>query len=630
MIQRMRLINIVGPKEDFDRIAGKYILGSDIHLENVVTALDNIKGLIPYEQTDESEEGLLRAKELLDFAGVSLPEDSEYICDIDNNGVRESLLEISDKLKELDFKKQELKLEIEQNNIVVKQLKPLLNIDDVSVDSFFSFRFVKFRFGRMPKRSLKTLSEYLGNIEAFFIPTYEDKEEVWGMYFMPSGLADKIDGIFNSLYFQRTRISDRAKGTPIEASRALQKINSEHEEQLSKIEDEKKELVVKNAELIKKVFIYGKRSSSLNKIRRYCAYTKDSFYIVGWIPRKKATELEQKLKEESNIVVLPEPPERVANLTPPTMLINNPVIRPFEMFVKMYGMPSYKEIDPTPLVALTYILMFGIMFGDLGQGAILTIAGFLYAVKKKSDLGAIIGRIGISSMLFGLVFGSVFGYEDLIPGLIHPMENMNFVLFAAVGLGAVLIVSVMVINIINSIRNKNYKTGVFGQNGIAGLIFFVSAIATVVYSFINQGLKVMVWVIAAFIVVPLLSIFLQEPLSELCKKNTEKLKEYKGMFFLEAFFELFEIVLSFITNTMSFIRVGAFALNHVGMMSVVFLLAKMAGGGAGGIVAQVLGNALVIGLEGLIVGIQVLRLEYYELFSRFFVGDGREFKKINN
>lgn len=103
--------------------------------------------------------------------------------------------------------------------------------------------------------------------------------------------------------------------------------------------------------------------------------------------------------------------------------------------------------------------------------------------------------------------------------------------------------------------------------------------------------------------------------------------EKKGMFIVEKFFELFEILLSFITNTMSFIRVGAFALNHVGMMSVVFLLSDMAQGGS--VVVQVLGNLLVIGLEGLIVGIQVLRLEYYEMFSRFFVGDGKEFQNIN-
>ena len=97
---------------------------------------------------------------------------------------------------------------------------------------------------------------------------------------------------------------------------------------------------------------------------------------------------------------------------------------------------------------------------------------------------------------------------------------------------------------------------------------------------------------------------------------------------MEAFFELFEIVLSFVTNTVSFLRVGAFALNHAGMMSVVVMFMTTMNTGAS-IGIAIFGNLLVIGLEGLIVGIQVLRLGFYEMFSRFYDGGGREFKPTN-
>ena len=100
------------------------------------------------------------------------------------------------------------------------------------------------------------------------------------------------------------------------------------------------------------------------------------------------------------------------------------------------------------------------------------------------------------------------------------------------------------------------------------------------------------------------------------------------MFFVENFFELFEVLLSFLTNTISFLRIGAFAIIHVGMMTAVALLS--AGGGVGGIIVQIFGNILVMVLEGLIVGIQVLRLEYYEMFSRYFSGKGREFVSLND
>ena len=134
-----------------------------------------------------------------------------------------------------------------------------------------------------------------------------------------------------------------------------------------------------------------------------------------------------------------------------------------------------------------------------------------------------------------------------------------------------------------------------------------------------------------FIVIPLILVFAKEPLTRFIRKKRPYLTGTKGEFVLENFFELFEIILSFVTNTVSFVRVGAFALNHVGMMGVVFVFSKMASGGAS-IVVVILGNMLVMGLEGLIVGIQVLRLEFYEIFSRFFEGSGREFrsaKKIN-
>ena len=129
--------------------------------------------------------------------------------------------------------------------------------------------------------------------------------------------------------------------------------------------------------------------------------------------------------------------------------------------------------------------------------------------------------------------------------------------------------------------------------------------------------------------VSLVMIFLQEPLGKLAAKKKDWMPKEKGGFFVEAFFETFEILLSFVTNTVSFLRVGAFALNHAGMMSVVVMFMYSLGTG-GSIAVTLFGNLLVIGLEGLIVGIQVLRLGFYEMFSRFYSGDGREFKPINS
>lgn len=119
---------------------------------------------------------------------------------------------------------------------------------------------------------------------------------------------------------------------------------------------------------------------------------------------------------------------------------------------------------------------------------------------------------------------------------------------------------------------------------------------------------------------------MKEPLTNLLerKKNLFPEGESKAMFFVESLVELFDVVLSYATNSISFVRVGAFALSHAGMMGVVLTLAGYESGSPNWIVV-VLGNIVVTGLEGLVVGIQVLRLEYYEMFSRFYQGTGKPF-----
>ena len=627
-IAKMNLVNVIGRTEDFDRICAKYLLHCDMHMENAVGTLDNIAGLTPY--SDEGADGdlLARVETVYRRAGFTptvLPE--AELGPNKGEACEQTLAQINEKMFSLEAERESLDAQIQENERVIAQLKPLLSIDNVDVDSFFHFDFVKFRFGRMPKKSMQTLEGYLYHIDAFFIKTSEDDDYVWGMYFMPALLEEKIDAVFASLYFERTRISDKAHGTAKEATVTLELENERLKTRRRQIDHDVKAALDQNLGELNAIYSSLLLRRRIGEIKRYAAHTRDSFYVVAWMDNAQTEKLMRAVKGESDVVIVTEKPETVDKVKPPTRLKNSVFVRPFELFVRMYGTPGYHEIDPTGIVALTYFLMFGIMFGDVGQGIVITLIGFLFGWLKKSSLGKIIGIIGISSTIFGFVYGSVFGYEDILPGLIHPMEKMNFMLIAAVALGVVILGFAMVLNIINAIKAKDAGRALFSQNGLAGLVFYFAAIIVGLSLFLNFGFQIAPWLIGICLVVPLVLIFLQEPLSLLVEKKKDWMPKQKGMFIVEKFFELFEILLSFVTNTMSFIRVGAFALNHVGMMSVVFLLSDMAQGGS--IVVQVLGNALVIGLEGLIVGIQVLRLEYYEMFSRFFVGDGKEFQNIN-
>ena len=304
------------------------------------------------------------------------------------------------------------------------------------------------------------------------------------------------------------------------------------------------------------------------------------------------------------------------------------------MFIDMYGLPAYNEIDPTILIGITYSFLFGFMFGDVGQGLCLLAGGFLLYRFKKMNLAAIISCCGFFSTIFGFLFGSIFGFEDIIDPLwLRPAKAMtnlpfigmlNTVFVVAIAIGMGIILMTMVLNIINAYKAHEPAESWFDTNGIAGFVFYASLVTTIVLYMTGRPLPATIILIVMFLI-PLALIFLKEPLTAMVEKKAEKIEGGKGMFVVQGFFEMFEVLLSYFSNTLSFVRVGAFAVSHAAMMEVVLMLAGVESGNPNWVVV-VLGNLFVCGMEGLIVGIQVLRLEYYELFSRFYRGTGRAFK----
>ena len=326
----------------------------------------------------------------------------------------------------------------------------------------------------------------------------------------------------------------------------------------------------------------------------------------------------------------------------PTLSRNNWFFRPFELFVDMYGIPSYNGIDPTAFVAITYFLLFGIMFGDMGQGLIFVFLGFFLAHRNpENKLFGIIGRIGISSTIFGFLYGSVFGLENVLNPVHQALFNVPDKLFevmassstmtliaGAVGIGVVLIMISMIINMY--IRLKNHEIGemLFNQNGVTGLVFYTYIVLMMLGSITGLYSISNLFTNLVFIGIPIVIFLLEEPLTSMVEGDGFKTEDGWGRYFSQIPFEMFELLLSFVTNTMSYMRVGGFVLSHAGMMMVVMILMEMTSGAAS-IVVLILGNIFVMCLEGLIVGIQALRLELYEMFSRYFRAGGRKFILIS-
>jgi V/A-type H+-transporting ATPase subunit I len=359
----------------------------------------------------------------------------------------------------------------------------------------------------------------------------------------------------------------------------------------------------------------------INTIKKYIVHDQnDTFYVVAWISEENLKKIERILIKFDDIDYIVED-----GINPPTKLKNNKIIKPFEALVKMYGMPKINELDPTWFVAISTFMMFGFMFGDVGHGLIFLIVGLALMLKKKS-YGAILFAGGLSSTIFGVLYGSVFGKEDIIKSvLISPMNDINTMLVYGIAVGTVFILIAMILNIVNGIKNKDFKRIFLDENGIAGIALYTFVLICVAYYFLKGKMIVSINVIVIACLILVLIIMFNDKITNLLEKKKEKASTP----FVEKVFEIIEMLLAFLSNTISFLRLAAFAINHAGLCMAVYLLADMTTG-AGNVLIAVIGNVVVLVLEGLIVGIQTLRLEYYELFSRFYDGSGKEYKSIKN
>jgi V/A-type H+-transporting ATPase subunit I len=203
-------------------------------------------------------------------------------------------------------------------------------------------------------------------------------------------------------------------------------------------------------------------------------------------------------------------------------------------------------------------------------------------------------------------------------------SNTMTLLFIAIGLGAIILFTAIILNTIYKFKKKDYAEAICSPNGVSGMILYGFTLTTIVTMVL--GINILnIFTVLTFIVIPVLLIFFKEPIHR--KFHHEAMfPDGIGGFITEGFFELFEVILSYVTNTLSFMRVGGFVLSHAGLMLVVKVLA----GADANPIVMALGNLFVMGLEGLIVGIQVLRLEFYEMFSRYYDGDGFAFNPIVN
>jgi V/A-type H+-transporting ATPase subunit I len=290
-------------------------------------------------------------------------------------------------------------------------------------------------------------------------------------------------------------------------------------------------------------------------------------------------------------------------------------LHPFVTLVSNYGVPRYGEFDPTLLFALSYVAMFGMMFGDVGHGLIIALAAPLLR-RRMPRITPFVVLCGLSSMLFGWLYGSIFGYEHVITPLWQsPLSDPILMLKVAMLAGIGFILLATLISIRNNLIEGDLRSALLEGNGVAGLAMYLSLLWLAWRTVEQQS----VWPAATLLCLSLATLMGYNYWKNRAAPLVERL--------LILLVEAFETVMNYVSGTLSYLRLAAFSLNHVALAIAVFTLAHMLET-TGYVITVILGNVFILVLEGAIVMIQALRLEYYEGFSRFYRGDGREFHPL--
>ena len=637
----MELVSLVGKMEELDRCLDKCCESGCFHIEPAFSSVGTANGLTMLNEKNGYTAQLKAFERLAADLGIELVETdhSDYAPRTPEEFAKRAE-SIGDSFKETNDRKNEALQKISEMTGAVTQINHLKGMNS-DFREIFSCKYVASRIGRLPTDNLEKLDYYDENF--FFIPFETQDLFCWGVYFCPVEDKAIIDDLFRSMYFERIQLPDFIEGDADEALKRLtqeietqQKIVSDCQKDIDLISEQAKEEILK---AYSKLFYLH----STFELRKKVGYLSGKFYIKGFVPKRDKKRFSELMQGFGSITVTYMPPDTDANCTPPTILKNSFLTRPFRMLVEMYGLPNYGGFNPTAFVAVTYTLLFGIMFGDLGQGFLVMLLGIIVGKKANKDAGGMMIRCGLSSMVFGTLYGSVFGFEELLDPFFENLgigflplkafKETGFILITAVAIGVALIILSMLINIYIGFKQKDYEKAIFGCNGIAGLVFYASLAVGLVGTMMFDMKIMSAPFVICLIVIPLICIFCRVPFSLAMKYKKFRLsadEEEKmtiGGFIVENFFEMFEFLLSYISNTMSFLRVGGFVLSHAGMMLVVMTLMDMVSATAQPFVL-VIGNVFVMAMEGMIVAIQIIRLEFYEIFSRFNESDGVPFEPV--
>ena len=513
----------------------------------------------------------------------------------------------------------------------IHQLEPVADLD-LDLTALHNMRYTVSILGVILNDNLARLRTSLARTPFVLLTLrqYGNKQVVWLTGARRD--ADILERAARSAYLNPLNIPPELDGSATEVVSSLQTDVTEVNRRMDALQVAKGKLRDSQADQLQ-LLLWRVRSGRM-LARAISQYGKlhHTYVIIGWVPYLAAGELTAQLKQTSpEIMVESTLYKRNGGEDNVPVVLDNPgIVGAFQPLVTTYAQPSYKELDPTLLMSLTFPFLFGVMFGDVGHGLLLFLLGLLLSSRRVKSLnsmagmGPIISICGLSATAFGFVFGSIFGDEEILTPLwFSPMHDIMQILIFAVVAGAVLLSVGFIVGVINAWLSRDWGEFLFGHHGITGLAFYWSFLGIAASAMID-GFPIGMAPFAVIAGIMALFVMFSDVLKNLVTGHRPLFEEGLGTYLIQAFFELFETALSLFSNSLSYVRVGAFAVAHGGLSAVIFILAELVSPnqGIGYWIVLAIGNLFIVGFEGLIVGIQTMRLEYYEFFSKFFHGSG--------
>ena len=428
--------------------------------------------------------------------------------------------------------------------------------------------------------------------------------------------AQVLDRALGSAFFEPVELPAHVTGPPSEALATVDRELPHARARIAELKAARSALAYEIGDDVRQALARAHRDLEVCETLRSVPFRDGLYVLAGWMPEPRVEAVAERVRAvaEDPVVVEVLPPPRGRRSVP--SLVRNPAwLRPFEVLVDTFGLPGYDELNPTLVATVVFLFTYGMMFGDLGHGALLALGGLL--LRRVTPFGTVVATAGASATVFGALYGVAFGRPVMTPLWLQPLHAIFPLLIAAVAAGAVILNLGFALNLITTWRSGDRPRFWLGASGVLDLAFYWALLGGGLAAF--SGLvPVRLWL--GFLAPLALAVWFREPLIARAHGQRPQFGEHA----VTGFFELFETLISNVSNTLSFIRLGAFAVAHEGLSAMV-LQYGLAPGGWG---VLIIGSLLIVGFEGLIVAIQALRLQYYEFFGRFFQGRGRPFNPL--